>query len=112
MKRIVHLSDLDEVPVILDGVFAKYEFTSKEVEDARKKLAGRGLRFDNFTGHTHDNTDGTIEQFRRYMSGTTEQMENPTKWVPYVELESVMKWEFKRMILGEANRAKFVAANS
>ena len=105
MTRHLWLRDLELLPITLDGVYEKYNFTNKEVAAARTKLAKRGLRFDNLTGHTRDN-EGIVEQFRRYMTGTPEQMENPATWVLYTSEDDVMQWEFRRNVLSEAARER------
>lgn len=110
MKRHIWLRDLDHLPVLIDGVFVKYDFTAEEVAAARERLAKRGLRFDNLTGHTRD-SEGVIEQFRQFVSGTPEQMANPTAWSPYQTVEEVMQWEFRRNILSEAARQRRLAAD-
>lgn len=105
MNRHIWLRDLDHIPIVIDGVYSKYNFTAEEIATARAKLAKRGLRFDNLTGHTRDNS-GLLAEFRRYMTGTLEQMEHPTKWVPHTSLEDVLKWEFRGTILNDANRTR------
>jgi len=105
MKRNLWLRNLDHLPIVIDGVYLKYNFTAEEIAAARTKLAQRGLRFDNQTGITRDNED-ILAQFRRWIAGTPEQMAEPSKWCPHLTNEDVLKWEFRSFILRDVCRAR------